>query len=209
MGSYSLTVKNKTYHFNDNGFGKSWVCPELNVTSSCNYRCIDAVIDALEKLEYDECIINVLKQSKDEKRNEKIADRHKSRKMSVQDAEDEYNKRAANHSKNRFLGFDVTIPIEYDEYDDSEEQRIRIAIKQHIGWYVSEDIWNHANYIERQHMCVKCFPDWGQVEPNWWMEYRNPDMIGHTLNLDKILDDIAIEMANEALEYYDYEEDDE
>lgn len=58
-------------------------------------------------------------------------------------------------SNGSFLGFDVTIPIEYDEYDDGEEQKIRIAIERHIGWNVRRDIWNNTNYIERQHMCVK------------------------------------------------------
>lgn len=207
---FTLIAKGKKYYFYSGSNGRSWSCEELGIGSrgliNCGESyCIDAIKIALYKLGYDEYIVDFFRDARKITREDELFDCRESEDISVKEAEKEFNRRAERRCNGSWLGYDATVPIYYDDEEYlGEEERVIMALKEHVGWHVSQNTFNHTDYIDRQHMCVVCRPNAWNIRPNWRIEFRNPDMLGLELNMDKLLDDIAIEMANEELEYLDY-----
>lgn len=86
--------------------------------------------------------------------------------------------------------------LDYDEYAD-ETDIICSEIADIVGWNIYGNPWN-SNLIDSQYMGVSMHRErCGSLKYNWYMEFRNPDLLVSTIDLDTIFSNAREETEEE------------
>lgn len=180
----------KFYISNEHGFSSDWHIdnlPDGYTTWSSNLLHIMAI--ALEHLG-ENTIANYLKERETmtiKKSFSYDVCPYSEKDWTISTAEDEFRKWLKKETNNHYFGRislnALSKPIYEDEYEGfDEEAYLYYLIQENIGWEVS----SINDVLDRQHMCVTLILKWGQIDPQWAMEFRNPTYTSCFFDLDKM-----------------------
>ena len=133
------------------------------------------------------------------------------RQMSIEDAEkkfNEYLKNIQNTHRSSLHLYDINaMPSTYDsEYENpTEEDLVIAAVNSKLGWHIWGNPWND-NLIDEQRMELAMHMEHnGSLKYCWYMIFKYPDFLDDHIDMDKIFDDAALEIAQD---FYNYEDED-
>lgn len=126
--------------------------------------------------------------------------------MTVNDAEKELNK-----FLNEFKYKNITIWKfgDYSTYDHeyenpSETDLVCDKLLDMLGWHINGNPWNDS-LIDEQRMEIAMHQQHnGGLAYNWYMIFKHPDFLNDRIDLDKMFDDAAREIAEEQIQYEEF-----
>lgn len=189
MRSIKMKVNGEEFYIEQAYNGDWWITGLKDGYKTWSMWSLEAIELALKHLGEDR-IANIFEGLKDEKYLKAFSyhfdsARYNEKDWTIQIAEQKMNEFLSNMHERGKLTYsinDITFPD--TEYYD-EEDWTEYLIREQIGWHIWSSVYN-LKYIDRQKMSVTVRCSFGQIEPQWFMEYRNPEFLGYELDLDKI-----------------------